>query len=207
MRYNKVARLTVPTLLAAFLVQGCATNKGSINSFYEPSYTKGTVDTLAVPGIRNARLAPSESQQIGRRVNQAIASKNPGVELISANEFNRFINEEGLVGDYSDFIKDYVTSGIPNRVFLEKLEEEGIDAVMISELSNARQQDGAYGLAKGQSRITLSFTILNTTTNDVIWTASADGVKGTLTTLESAPPLVEAIQLAVEKIEGSVPLL
>jgi hypothetical protein len=189
------------------LLSGCATNKGTINTFYEPSYNVGSVKTLAVPTIRNARLAPSESQQIGRSVNKAIAQKNPSITLVSANKFANLINDLGLVDDYSDFIEDYVTSGIANREFLEQLRNNNIDAIMLSELSNSYQQDGAYGRNKAQTRITLSFTIMNTHTNDVIWTASSDGIKGSATTVAEAPALIEAINLAVKKIEQSVPQL
>lgn len=196
--------------LAAILfvtLVGCAVNKGTINTFYEPSYKVGSVSTLAVPSIRNARLAPSESQKIGRSVNKAISDKNPSVKLMSANRFSNLLNDLGLVDDYSDFIEDYVTSGIANREFLEQLKNNNIDAIMLSELSNAYQKDGAYGYNKAQTRITLTFTIMDTRTNDVIWTASADGIKGSVTTIAEAPALVEAITLAVDKISTSVPKL
>jgi len=194
-------------VLLPLLLGACATSKGTINTFYEPSYTEGSVKSLAVPSIRNARLAPSESQQIGRSVNQAIAAANPSLELVSANDFANLLNELGLVDDYSDFIEDYATSGIANREFLQNLRENRIDGIMLSELANVSQQDGAYGRNKGQTRVTLTFTIMDTHTNDVIWTASADGIKGTATTVEPAPPLIEAINLAVEKIRVSVPRL
>ena len=171
----KCPRILLPALLLTLLAS-CATNRGTINSFYEPSYTVGSVRTLAVPGIRNARLAPAESQQIGRNVNQAIATANQNVRLISANDFNNLLNDLGLVDDYADFIEDYLTSGIANREFLEQIKAQDIDAILLSELSSVFQQDGAYARNKGESRVTLSFTIINTGTNDVIWTASADGV-------------------------------
>ncbi len=136
-----------------------------------------------------------------------IANKNPQLTLVSANSFNNLLNDLGIVDDYSDFIEDYVTSGIANREFLEQLKNKNIDALMISELSNAYQQDGAYGRNLGETRITLTFTVIDTNTNDIIWTASADGIKGTSTTLGTAPALIEAINLAVEKIQESVPIL
>lgn len=194
-------------LTVTVLLSGCATQRGTINTFYEPSYQQGSISTLVVPTIRNARLAPSESQQIGRTINQAVAAKNPRIKIISANDFANFLNDEGLVDDYSDFIEDYVTSGIANREFLQKLANNGYDGIMMSELSNAFQQDGAYGVHKAQSRITIGFTVMNTRTNDIVWTASADGIKGSATTIDTAPPLIEAVTLAVDKIKESVPIL
>ncbi len=203
--FNQNYKLAI--IFGLLLLGGCAVNRGTINSFYEPSYIVGSVRSLAVPGIRNARLAPAESQQIGRSVNQAIASQNPNVRMVSANTFNNLLNDLGLVDDYSDFIEDYVTSGIANREFLEQLNAQDIDAVLLSEISKVYQQDGAYGRNAGESRVTLSFTIMDTATNDVIWTASADGVRSTASNVGSAPPLIEAINLAVEKVREAVPRL
>ncbi len=133
--------------------------------------------------------------------------KNPNVMLISANKFSNILNEKGLVDDYADFIEDYITSGIANQNFLKALADEGIDAILMSELSNAYQQDGAYAINKAQTRITIHATIIDTRTNDVVWTASADGIRGSATTVSEAPPLVEAIDLAVKKIMGALPTL
>jgi len=194
-------------LMSLVILAGCAASRGTINSFYEPSYMQGSVNLLAIPTIRNARLAPSESQQIGRSVNRAIAEKNPTVKMMSANKFSNLLNDSGLVDSYADFIEDYITSGIANREFLENLRNNDIDAIMISELSNAYRADGSLGYNLGETRVTISFTIIDTKTNDVIWTAIADGKKGTASTLGDAPPLIEAINLAVEKIVGAVPTL
>lgn len=186
---------------------GCAINRGTINTFYEPSYTVGSVKSLVVPVIRNARLAPSESMNISRTINRAIAAKNPQLRLISANAFKKLINSQGAVGEYADFIKDYVTSGIANQEFMKRLVSADIDAIMICELSRISQRDGAYGWNKAETRVTLSFTIINTNTNDVVWSASADGVKGASTTLSEAPPMAAAIQLAVSKVADAIPRL
>lgn len=185
----------------------CATSRGTINAFYEPSYTVGSIKSLAVPVIRNARIAPSESMTIGRTINRAIASKNPQLKLVSANSFNKLINSQGAVGAYADFIKDYVTSGIANQDFMSILVKADIDAIMICELSRIYQRDGSYGLNKAETRVTLSFTIINTKTNDVVWSASADGVKGSVTTVSEAPPMAAAIELAVRKIMSAIPRL
>lgn len=194
-------------LLVLLAAAGCATNKGTINTFYEAGYQQGSIQALAVPAIRNARLAPSESQQIARGINRAIQSKNPHLNLISANQFGNLLNEKDLVDDYSDFIEDYVRSGISDRGFLAELESSGIDAILLSELSNVRQEDGTFGISKGQTRVTMSFTVIESSSGDVVWSSSADGIRGTVTTVGDAPPIAEAVELAIEKIEESIPRL
>lgn len=194
-------------LVIALFVSGCATNKGSINSHYEASYQEGTIELLAVPSIRNARLAPSESRQVARGINKAIAEKNPHIELLSANRFANLLNDRNLVDNYSDFIEDYVNSGISDVQFLRQLAEEGIDAILLSELSNVRQRDGSYGTNKGNTRVTMGMTIIETASGDVVWTASADGIRTNVTTIGSAPPIAEAVELAIEKVQDSVPRL
>ena len=78
---------------------------------------------------------------------------------------------------------------------------------MQGQLLTVNQRDGATGYTKAQSRITMSFSIVETSTAKTIWEASADGIKGSATTLSEAPPLIEAINLAVNKVVENVPKL
>jgi len=109
--------------------------------------------------------------------------------------------------DRPDFIEDYVRSGISDREFLRQLQENGIDSLLLSELSNVRQEDGQFGLTKGRTRVTMSFTVIESSSGDVVWTSSADGIRGTTTTMGDAPAIAEAVELAIEKIKDSIPKL
>jgi hypothetical protein len=198
---------TIALVGTVVLVAGCATSKGTVDSFMQSSYEQGSIDTIAIPRLRNASLAPSQAQQVTRRLTQSVQRKNPNVEIVTANSFNEFLNDRGLVDKYSDFLEDYSTSGIANREFTKHLVDAGIDGILIGVLSRVKQQDGSYGSNKGETRITLSFAVVDANRNTVIWSASADGIKGTATTLGEAPPIAQAVKLAMDKVEANLPKL
>lgn len=94
-----------------------------------------------------------------------------------------------------------------NGTFLNQLGTLlGVDAIMQGEMVNVTQQDGVYGQNKGQTRVTVRFTILGTKEGKLLWEASSDGIKGTATAMEEAPPIGEAVSLAVEKIMANLPI-
>lgn len=191
-----------------FTLTGCAVNKGTINSYVEPTYSSGSIESVAVFSIRNARFAPSEARTINRKIITALTSKNPNLQIVPPSEALRKINESDLAEEWANFVEDYYTSGIANKRILDKVANIlGVDAVMQGQLLDVNQRDSAFGYSKAQSRITMSFSIIETETAKPIWEASADGIKGSATTLSEAPPLIEAINLAVDKIVENVPRL
>ncbi len=70
---------------------------------------------------------------------------------------------------------------------------------------NVLQRDGVYGLYRGLTTVTVRYSLLGTDSGLLLWEASSDGRKETATTLESAPPLIDVILLAQEKINESLP--
>lgn len=195
-------------IVGILIVSGCAVNKGTINSYIEPTYKNGEIKSVAVFSIRNARFAPSEARTVNRKIIQALSAKNPNVRIVSPSEALRKINDSDLAEEWADFVEDYYTSGIANQKILQKVSSVlNVDAVMQGQLLTVSQSDGAFGYTKAQSRITLSFSIIETKTAKPIWEASADGIKGSYTTVAEAPPLIEAINLAVDKIVDNVPNL
>ena len=194
-------------VILGLIAIGCATSKGTVDSFTQASYQPGSIDKIAIPNLRNANAAPSQARQVTRRVTRAITRKNPDVDIVTPNRFNGFLSDNDLVGKYANFIEDYNTSGIANRAFTEHLKTAGIDGILIGMISRVKQQDGTYGGNRGNTRVTLTFAIVDTTNNSVMWSASADGVKNTATTLEDAPPIAQAIKAAVDKIEPNLPTL
>lgn len=203
----KYARL----LLIAFLsvaVASCAVNRGTINSYVEPTYQQGSIKKIAVFSIRNAGRAPAEARDINVKIAQAIVAKNPSVEIVSPAAALKIINDAGLADKWADFVEDYYTSGIANKVILKEIAKSlNVDAVMQGQLVNVWQQDGNGWDQKGTTRITVSFSIVEATSAKQIWEASADGIKGNATEFGPAPPIADAIKLAIDKIVENIPLL
>lgn len=185
---------------------GCATSKATINSFTDPSYSAQDVQSIAVLPIRNARLAPSEAQTVTRKVSQALHRDAPKMKLVGPEEAVRILNEKNLAHDWATFVEDYVKSGVPDASALKRFGAAlGVDALMQGELVSVYQEDGHFGGNKGTTRVTVRFTMLSTRDGDLLWEASSDGLKTSSTTLGSAPPIVEAVNLAIDKILQNLP--
>ena len=66
-------------------------------------------------------------------------------------------------------------------------------------------RDGAYGLSKGSTRVTVRFSMLGTQDAKLLWESSSDGIRQTATTMDTAPPVIESVNLAVDKICENLP--
>lgn len=193
--------------MLSVLVTSCAISRGTINSYIDPTYTKGSVKTVAVFSIRNARFAPSEARQINKKIIRALHAKNPGIKIVSPSMALRIINKHNLADEWSDYIEDYYTGGIPNRELLLKVSKAlKVDAVMQGQLINISQRDGSVG-AKGMTRVTITYSVVVAQTAKPVWEVSSDGIRGTATANDIAPPLVEAVNIAIDKISKSIPVL
>ncbi len=194
--------------LTLLLGAGCAISKGTINSYVDPTYSHGAVKKLAVFSIRNARFAPSEARQINRQIIQSLIDKNPDLVIVSPSEALRMINENKLASKWADFVEDYYTSGIANKEILAEISKAlEVDGVLQGQLENVRQVDGDGWAIKGNTRVTVSFSIVEANTAKTVWEATSDGIKGTATASGPAPPIAEALALAIEKISTNMPML
>ncbi len=194
-------------LLLGILVLSCAVRKATLDMYVDPNYQQGSITSIAVFPIRNARFAPSEARQVNRKISTAISQRGAEISIIGAAESIELLNEQGLADEWAIFLDNYVSSGVPNTNSLKEFGRVlNVDAILQGEVVNIFQKDGRYGGNKGTTRVTVRFSMLGTNRGKVIWEASSDGVAGTTTTLESAPPIIDAINLAVDKILQNLPL-
>lgn len=194
-------------VFTSILFTSCAVSKATLNSYVDPNINNEKITRLAVFPIRNAKFAPSEAQQINRKISMSIAQKNSQIEIMSSNEAINKLNDSNLANTWAVFLDNYSSSGVPDKNVLTEVGDAlGIDAIIQGEIVNVFQQDGAYGSNKGTTRVTVRFSMLSTKSGKLLWEASSDGIKGTPTTLESAPPIIEAVDLAVDKILSNLPL-
>ncbi|MCH8315453.1 MAG: hypothetical protein IIA64_05725 [Planctomycetes bacterium] len=196
----------VLAIVIGLVATGCSIKRATLNQFVDPSFGPGTISSVAVFPIKNTRLAPSEAQQINRKISQAIHARSPGLEIMSSAEATRKLNSAGLVETWANFIDDYVTGGIPNATDLRTIGRAlGVDAIMQGEIVSVQQRDGAYGYTRGSTRVTVRFSMLGTKDAKLLWESSSDGIRATATTMDVAPPVIEAITLAVDKICENLP--
>ena len=193
--------------LFIFLFYSCSVSKATLNSYVDPNIDKEPMDVIAIFPAKNTRLAPSEANQIMRKISQSIHQRNPNIKLLSPNEVIDQLNQLNMADDWAYFLDNYNSSGVPDENFLREVGESlNIDCILHGELVNVFQQDGAYGINKGTTRVTVRMAILSTRSGKLLWEASSDGVRATTTTVESAPPIIEAVNLAIDKILENLPI-
>jgi hypothetical protein len=205
-----MARSALGFLLGVCLCLGalsCATHSASLNAYSDPGFHSRSITSLAVFPVRNARLSPGEAQEVNRRISAGIVSKNPSIKLLSAAEATRLLNEKSLASDWARFLDNYSTSGVPDSQALQKFGAAlSVQAILQAEMVNVVQEDGAYGRRPGRTRVTVRATMLSLTDGKLLWEATSDGLRETATTVEKAPPIAEAISLAIDKLLSSLPL-
>ena len=195
--------------LACITLNACAVNTATINTYVDPSFTPGKIKKVAIFPIRNTNIAPSEGNQLNRKISMAIANANPNIQIMSSAEAVTLINEQDLADDWAMFLRNYVASGILDANKLMQIGRTvGVDAIVQGEIVSVFQRNGMYGTSQaGETRVTVRFTMLGVEEGTMIWEASSDGIRKTATTIEKAPPLMEAIALAVDKILRTIPQL
>jgi len=93
--------------------------------------------------MRNAKFAPSEARQLNRQLNQEMNKKNPNVIIIPPSKALRMINDSGLASEWANFVEDYYTSGIADKVVLSKIAKAlSVDAIFQGQLVKVYQRDG-----------------------------------------------------------------
>ena len=193
------------------VIISCAVNRATINTFTDPGFRIGKIKRIAVFPIKNTRFAPSEAQLINRKISSAIKKNNPSIEIIGPAESIRLLNANGLADDWGYFLDNYLVSGIPDATVLADIGRAlNVDAVFQGEILQLFQEDGIPGdlfSKKGITRVTVSFSLMEIESGKLLWEATSDGVKGTVTSIEKAPPIIEAVDLALGKIMENLPQL
>jgi hypothetical protein len=147
------------------------------------------------------------SGQINNKIINSITSKNPEITIISSSASLRKINGSGLASEWNDFVEDYYNSGIANKKILYKISNSlGVDAVLLGQLISVYQSDGNGWDTTGTTIVTVMYSILEVSTAMTIWEVTADGMVKREMDM-AAPPISEAIDMAIEKITQNVPRL
>jgi len=196
-------KLSLFTLVAiAATVSSCSTYEGKITSYQDPDYRQGTIRRIAVFSIRNSLRAPYKARRTNTELSRAMEDKNPMIQVVSPSESLRKDNES----EWEHFVNDYHSSGIANLHSLGKVSNAlNIDAVMQGQLAGIRQRR-ATNSGAGETRVTLSFSVIETQSGKKVWEALADGVC-TSHNSGPAPPIADAIEDAMRKILDNLPRL
>ena len=198
--------IRVAGLITLVGLAGCATTRATVNSYVDPNHGSGDVSSVAIFPMRNARLAPSEAQQLNRKIAMGLQERSSELAIMSPAQTVNLLNEAELADEWADFLNDYVTSGVPNAQTLRQIGDAlGVEAIIQGEVVSVVQEDGAFGWTKGSTRVTVRYSMLGVNSGRLLWECSSDGICHTATTIGSAPPVIKAIQAAVDKIVQNLP--
>ena len=202
---KKKILLLLILFMGLLVLSGCY-DDAAVNTYSDPSFNKDTITKLAVFPIRNTRVNPGDARRINRSVTQGIHNQSPNIEIMSASEATQILNEHNLADDWATFLSNYQSSGIPNTKFLFKVGDVlNVDGIMQGEVLEATRIDGVYGERTARAEVTIRYSLLGTDSGKLLWEATSTGEKGTGTTIEDAPPIIEAILLAQEQIIKTLP--
>lgn len=189
------------------LLTACAIRAATLTSYVDPTFQQGQVQSVAIFPVRNTRMAASEAQQINRRVSFLINQRFPEIGLVNSGQAVDLLNEYGLADDWAVFLGNYVTSGVPDATVLNEIGMAlDVDAIIQGEVLEVFQQDGNG--QNGVTRVSVRFTMLDTHNGKLLWEASSEGLRKTALSGigQHAPPVIEAIRLAIDRLVESLPL-
>lgn len=192
-------------ILSLFLV-GCAVSSATISTYVEPGFNPSSITRIAVFPMRNAMIAPGQAEALDSAVAQAVKQRRPSIVIVSPTEATKVLNEKGLADKWAQFIDNYKASGIPNAALLREIGDSlGVDAIIQGEINNIQQVNGAFASNKGVTFVAVHYFMMGVQSSTLLWQASSDALRTTTTTVEDAPPIIQAIQLAQQKIVTTLP--
>ncbi len=190
-------------------VGACATSKATLNTYIDPSFDAGSVESLALLPSLSPSLSLSETRELTRRVAQGINQRSPNVRVLGPTEAAQLLNDAGLEDAWATFLINYDNSGVTDREVLRSVGDAlDVDAIVQGGMLNVYQGDGggdAYSESKSQTRVTVRFTMFDTRSGLLVWEGISDGTKETTADWHDAPPVVEVVELAVDKLLLAMP--
>jgi len=203
--------LAVLFVAAVGFAIACATppvmNSASVQTFVEPSLQPGAVKSIAVFPMRNVRLRPDEVREVNRSITEGFRKQNPQLKIVGATESVTMLNEGGLTEKYSEFLRNYSQSSIPDVKTLQEIGRSlGVNAILQGEVFSVTQADAANINYYGKTSLKVRYILLSTSNGSILWDSTGSAFKLSQRG-QPAPTIYEVIQLGQEKILNSLPTL
>ena len=195
-------------LLPLFLFISCSAykQKATISTYVDPTFRQGQIQSLAIFSIDNDSLTPGDIQNLNKQVYEGIEKKNPYLGLIHPGKVNRILKKSALEYNWQLFYIDYYRLGRPDARILADLGRAlGAMAIQHIQIGDIVQQDGVYNEKTAITSVSVRFSIFDTNRGRLIWEGFSEGMKENELTYEKAPPLIEATEIALEKILVNYP--
>lgn len=193
-------------LITAMLLYGCASSGADVQNYQDPNFQNVKLKKIAVLPVRNTYLNVGDANSINRYFMTELSRKTKRYEFVGPEESIEKLSKDSLVEPYYKYLVAYATTGIPNREIIKKVcESLGVDGIIQGEIFDVKKKDGSYGSNKGETRCQLRYSAVTGSDGKVVWESTVEAHQTTGTTLEDAPPLMDVVKLAMDKILESVP--
>ncbi len=201
-------------VLMAMTSISCVSKKGVIKTYNNPSVDASKIHSVSIFPLRNSfvqssvGLGTGEMLELNKMFQVEFANRNPNTTLVNSVSSRELLNQYKLVNSYDTLLSVFENTGLPNTNILNTIGDKlKVDAIIQGFLKEVFQRDGAYGVNRGETRITIKYVMLSTISGDVLWEATCSGYKGTGTTLAKAPPIDDVIEIIEGKIVSAMPTL
>ncbi len=195
-------------LFITFVLLSCNVKKATINTYIDPTYLAGKVQKIAVFPAIYSKIESYEAENVNREIVKEFQVKNPGIELIRPNKAKKLLKQQGLADDWTTFLQKYAKYGRPDFQILSTIRSRlAIDAIMQGEIIDVAQKDGQYQVNTATTVVTIKYSIFELKRGKLIWEASSNGLKEIGLTFEKAPPIIDAIEPAMDRIIEWLPVL
>lgn len=197
MRLQILVLLTLSSLLSA-----CTSAK--LDSYVSPGFAAGQVHRLAVMPIVNQRIDAGQAIELNRAFIQKLQRTNPDLVIVGGQDATTALNEHDLTESWTDFLRDYSTSGLPNTKTLVRISKAlDVDAIVVGAMLQVKQED-SDGFTYPITQVSIRYTLFDATKGAVLWELTGEGKIRPYS--YSAAPVFEAAKLAHEKILEKLPL-
>jgi hypothetical protein len=193
-------------LLLVTLITGCVSKKATLDEYVDPSEPIGDMGSIAVFPPADDSFEPQEVQQLTRKISDGVHARHPDMKIMDDRDVRKVMEDQGLAGDWARFRESYATSGKPDQALLGKMGNAlGVDGILLGEIVSTTQHDRDYEDSEGVTRATVRFSLFDIESGKLAWQAGSEGVVKMQTMATAAPPVREAVEVAVDKIMGAFP--
>jgi len=192
---------TMAIFAASFMLIGCET--ASLDSYVDPSYSAKDIRKVVVLPMTNSGITPGQAQELSRSFAQGMLRTNPTLEIMGAGEAIDKINAANLADEWSTFLRNYNTSGIPNTNIVKRIGAVlGVDAIIQGSVLSVSQKD-SNGFDYPMTRVNVRYGAISAKTGTMLWEISSEGTIQPYS--YTAAPIIDAVRLAHAKILSSIP--
>ncbi len=191
---------------------GACIRRGKIDTYTDPALTPGRVRSIAFLPFRNVDYLPPEAREINEAIGNAFVKRNPGLShIVSDEQAGEILRPSGLMDEWARLFNASDPESAPDGNLTRKIGRAlNVDAIMQGGLVGAAQRHGRIGFltgAVGMSGVAIRYHLYAASDAQLLWSATAQGIATTASSLQPAPDPMVAINLALTEIYKYIPPL